>query len=133
MTISIPDTHKYLFEGPILANLATIMPDGRPQVHPVWCDYDGTHIRFSSVQGRQKDANLKERKLATLLLVDPQDPYAWIEVRGRVTEITPEGAEAHIDLMAKKYLGQDEYPWRKAGEVRALYKIEPERVVTFGQ
>lgn len=132
MTVSILDSHKNFFEKPIVANLATLMPDGRPQVNPVWCDYDGTYVRVNTGQGRQKDKNLRDRTFATLLLVDPQNPFSWIEVRGRVAEINTEEADAHIDRLAKKYLGQDKYPHRQEGEIRVMYKIEPERVVTSG-
>lgn len=132
MTVSIPDSHKNFFEKPIVANLATLMPDGRPQVNPVWCDYDGTYVRVNTGQGRQKDKNLRDRTFATLLLVDPQNPFSWIEVRGRVAEINTEEADAHIDRLAKKYLGQDKYPHSQEGEIRVMYKIEPERVVTSG-
>lgn len=132
MTVSIPDSHKNFFEKPIVANLATLMPDGRPQVNPVWCDYDGTYVRVNTGQGRQKDKNLRDRTFATLLLVDPQNPFSWIEVRGRVAEINTEEADAHIDRLTKKYLGQDKYPHRQEGEIRVMYKIEPERVVTSG-
>lgn len=133
MAVSIPDRHKRLLEQPVLANLATIMPDGRAQVHPVWCDYDGVHVRINSAQGRQKDKNLRQRKFATLLLVDPQNPYFWMEIRGRLVATTTDGADAHIDSLTKKYLGQDTYPLRREDEVRVIYKIDPERVVTFGE
>lgn len=133
MAVSIPDSHKKFFEQPIVANLATLLPDGRPQVNPVWCDYDGTHVRVNTSQGRQKAKNLRARKFATLLLVDPQNPFSWIEVRGRVAEVTTAGADEHIDRLAKKYLGLDKYPHRQPGEVRVIYKIEPERVMTSGQ
>lgn len=132
MAAPIPDSHQRLFVEPVVASLATVMADGRPQVHPVWCDYDGTYVQTNSAQERQKSRNLSKRRWATLLLVDPKDPYFWIEVRGRVTEITTDGADAHIDRLAKKYLGQDTYPFRRPGEVRVMYKIEPERIVTFG-
>jgi PPOX class probable F420-dependent enzyme len=127
----IPDSHRVLFEKPIPASLATVMADGLVQVNPVWVEYDGTFICFNSAQGRQKDKNLKQRRVATLLLVDPENPYFWIEIRGRVAEITTEGANQQIDRLAKKYLGQDKYPWRREGEVRISYKIKPERVNAF--
>lgn len=132
MTVSIPDTHKTLFERPIVASLATVMPDGRPQVNPVWCDFDGTHVRVNSAAGRQKDQNMKERGFATVLLVDPENVFFWVEVRGRVVEITTDGADAHIDALAKKYLNEDKYPFRTPTETRVIYKILPERVVTSG-
>ena len=125
---TIPDSHKALFEKPIIASLATVMANGLIQVNPVWCDYDGVYVRVNSAAGRQKDKNLTRREVATILLVDPENPYFWIEVRGRVAEITTEGADAHIDSLAKKYLGQDKYPFRREGEVRQTYKIEPVRV-----
>lgn len=128
---TIPESHLELFERPVVANLATLLPDGLIQVNPVWVDYDGTYVRFNSAQGRQKDKNLKKNGTATILLVDPQNPYFWVEIRGRVVEITTEGAEAQIDSLAKKYLGADSYPWRKPEEVRLTYKIQPERVNAF--
>ena len=129
MSNMIPDTHKVLFEKPILASLATIMPDGKLQVNPVWCDFDGTHVRVNAAQGRQKDKNLQERRFATVLLVDPENAYFWIEVRGRVEEATTEGADEHIAKLAKKYLGQDKYTPGNENEVRVMYKIKAERVV----
>lgn len=132
MSAAIPDTHKVLFEKPILASLATAMPDGKIQVNPVWCDFDGTYIRVNSAEGRQKDQNLKERGVATVLLVDPANGFFWIEVRGRVEKATTDGADAHIDALAKKYLGADSYPFRNEKEVRVMYKIKPERVMVLG-
>ena len=125
---AIPDSHKVLFEKPILANLATILPNGLIQVNPVWCDYDGTYVRFNSFEGAQKGKNVKKNGIATVLLVDPENHYFWIEVRGRVVEITHEGADDHIDSLAKKYLGVDKYPFHREGYVRLTYKIQPERV-----
>ncbi len=132
MSNTIPQSHLTLFEKPVIAMLATVMPDGRPQVNPVWCDFDGTHVRVNSAQGRQKDQNMKERKFATVLLVDPENVFFWVEVRGTVAEITTDGADAHIDALAKKYLNADSYPFRNPDEVRVMYKILPERVITSG-
>lgn len=125
---TIPDSHKVLFEKPIVANLATTMPSGLVQVNPVWVDYDGTYVRFNSAQGRQKDKNVKKNGVATLLLIDPENDYFWVEIRGRVVDITHEGADDHIDSLAKKYTGREKYPWRRPGEVRLTYKVQPERV-----
>lgn len=127
----IPDSHKALLEKPVVGNLATALPDGLIQVNPVWVDYDGTYVRFNSAEGRQKDKNVKKNSVATMLLVDPENAYYWVEVRGHVAEITHEGADAHIDSLAKKYLGVDKYPFRREGEVRLTYKILPERVNAF--
>jgi PPOX class probable F420-dependent enzyme len=122
------DLDKYLdlFEKPTFAHLATLMPDGRPQVTPVWCDFDGTHIRINTAKGRQKDRNMRRDPRVSLSLMDPDNPYRYIEIRGRVAEITEDGADAHIDSLAKKYLGVDTYPYRGPNEVRVMYKIEPE-------
>jgi PPOX class probable F420-dependent enzyme len=128
MSKQIPDSHKELFEKPVIANLATIMPNGQPQVNPVWCDYDGTYVRVNSSKGRVKDKNMQERPQVTLLLVNPESVWHWIEVRGIVEQITEEGAEAHIDALAHKYLGVDKFPYRRPDQVRVTYKIKPIRV-----
>ena len=125
--IDLLDENKKAF-----ANLATMMPDGTPQVTPVWVDYDGRHILVNSARGRQKDKNMARNSAVALSIQDPDNPYRYLEVRGRVAEITEEGAEEHIDKMAKKYMGKDKYPFRQPGEVRVLYKIEPQRTSQMG-
>jgi PPOX class probable F420-dependent enzyme len=134
MSNQIPESHVELFKKPVVANLATLMPDGQPQVNPVWCDYDGTYIRVNSAKGRMKDKNMRARPQVTVLLVDPESVWHWVEVRGTVEEIAEEGADDHIDSLAKKYLGADSYPFRSDKEVRVMYKIKPTRVnaVTMG-
>ena len=114
------------------AHVATLMPDGTPQVTPVWVDYDGTHVIINSARGRQKDRNLRRNPHVALSIQDPANPYRYLEVRGPVTEITEEGADEHIDKMAKKYMGVDRYPGRSPGEVRVIYKIEPQHFTTMG-
>lgn len=131
MSDSIPENFKDLFEKKTFASLATIMPDGTPQVSPIWIDLDGNDVIVNSAKGRQKDKNMRKRPMATISIQDPENPYRYIEVRGKVVEVTEDGAEAHIDKMAKRYLGQDTYPYRQEGEVRVLYRIKPERVVPF--
>ena len=121
-----------LFKKKAFANLATLMPDGRPQVTPVWCDFDGQYVLVNSARGRQKDRNMRRDPRVSLAISDPDNPYRYIEIRGRVAEITEQGAEAHIDRMAKKYLGQDKYPNRQPGEVRVLYRIRPESFSSMG-
>jgi PPOX class probable F420-dependent enzyme len=122
----IPDSHLDLFKKKAFANLATLMPKGSPQVTPVWVDYDGRHVLINTAEGRQKDKNLARDGRVALSIMDPENPYRYLEIRGRVAERTLDGADAHIDAMAKKYLGQDKYPFRRPGEVRVIYKIEPE-------
>lgn len=132
MAASIPENYKDLFKKKAFAHLGTIMPDGSSQVTPVWCDFDGTHIRINSAKGRVKDKNMRRDKRVTLAIMDPDNPYRYLGVRGVVDEITEQGADAHIDSLAKKYLGQDKYPYRRPAEVRVLYKIRPERVFSMG-
>jgi len=122
----IPNDFKDIFEKQAFAHLATLMPDGRPQVTPVWCDYDGTHVRINTAKGRQKDRNMRRERRVALSVQDPDNPYRYLEVRGEVAKITEEGADDHIDALAKKYLGKDKYPFRQEGEVRVIYKIRPE-------
>lgn len=132
MAASIPDNFKDLFNKRAFAHLATLMSDGSPQVTPVWCDFDGTHIRINSAKGRVKDKNMRQNRRVALSVMDPDNPYRHLEVRGVIDEITERGADAHIDSLAKKYLGQDKYPFRKPGEVRVSYRIRPEHISTTG-
>ena len=132
MAETIPDKYKDLFNKKAFAELATLMPDGSPQVTPVWCDYDGQHVLVNSARGRLKDRNVERDPRVALSIPDPDNPYRYLAVRGRVVEITEKGADEHIDKMAKKYLGKDKYPFRQPGEKRVLYKIEPQRVQSYG-
>jgi PPOX class probable F420-dependent enzyme len=115
-----------------LAHLGTLMPDGTPQVTPVWFDYEGGMIRVNSARGRVKDRNMRRNPAVAVAIVDPDNIYRYVGIRGRVVEITEQGADAHIDRLAQKYLGQDRYPNRRAGEVRVTYRIKPERVSGMG-
>ncbi len=127
----IPAQFLDLFQKPTFAHLATLMPDGRPQVTPVWCDFDGQYVMVNTAAGRQKDKNLQRDARVALSIQDPANPYRYLEVRGRVAERTLTGADEHIDRMAKKYLGKDSYPFRRPGEVRVLYKVAPEHVTSM--
>jgi PPOX class probable F420-dependent enzyme len=129
---TIPESHRDLFAKKAFAQLATVMPDGSPQVTPVWCDYDGSFIRINTAKGRVKDRNMRRKREVALVVIDPDNPYRYLGIRGRVAEITEEGADRHIDELSRKYLGKERYPYRQPGEVRVLYKIEPERVFTMG-
>ncbi|HVZ61382.1 MAG TPA: PPOX class F420-dependent oxidoreductase [Terriglobales bacterium] len=128
----IPEKYMDIFQKKAFANLATLMPDGRPQVTPVWIEYDGKHLVVNSALGRQKDKNLRREPRVSLAISDPDNPYRYVEVRGKVVEVTQEGAEEHIDRMAKKYLGQDRYPYRAADEKRVIYRIAPEHAHGMG-
>jgi PPOX class probable F420-dependent enzyme len=132
MAAAIPDQYRDLFAKPAFAHLATLMPDGTPQVTPVWCDLQDGLILVNTAKGRQKDRNLRRNPRVGPAISDPANPYRYLQVRGRVLEIDEQGADAHIDRMAKKYLNEDRYPGRQPGEVRVLYKIQPERVQASG-
>jgi PPOX class probable F420-dependent enzyme len=128
----IPSTHRDLFDKKAFAHIATVGADGAPQVTPVWIDYDGTHIRFNTARGRVKTRNLERNPRVALSVQDPDNPYRYLQVRGRVTEMTEKGADAHIDALAKKYTGQDRYAHRKPGEVRVTVKITPDAIQSMG-
>jgi PPOX class probable F420-dependent enzyme len=130
---TVPDEFKDLLTAKkAFANLATVNADGTPQVTPVWFDWDGRHLRINSAKGRVKDRNLRRTPSVALSIQDPDNPYRYVQIKGRVTSVTETGADAHIDALAKKYLGQDRYPYRKADEVRVTYVIAPDRVQTMG-
>lgn len=132
MPTKIPEAFHDLLTTPSFAALATINADGSPQVSPVWFDTEGERIVVNSARGRVKDKNLRRDPRVALSIQDPANPYRYLGLQGRVVEITEQGADAHIDRMAKKYLGKDKYPFRQPGEVRVLYKIEIERAHTMG-
>jgi hypothetical protein len=122
----IPEQYlDLLTQKKAFAHLATIMPDGSPQVTPVWFDYTGGMIRVNTAKGRVKARNLREGVPVALSILDPDNPYRYIQIRGRVKRVVEEGADQHIDSLAKKYLGKDKYPWAQPGEVRVMYEIEP--------
>ena len=128
----IPQAYRDLFDKKSFAHVATVGADGAPQVTPGWIDHDGQHIRFNTARGRVKTNNLERSPRIALSIQDPENPYRYIQVRGRVTEVTEKGADAHIDALAKKYLGQDRYPYRQPGEVRVTVKVTPEKIQSMG-
>lgn len=128
----IPASHADILDKPAFAHLSTLMPDGSPQVSPVWLDTDGGLLVVNSATGRVKDRNMRRDPRVALSITDPENPYRTLMIRGRVTKITTDKAEEHIDKMAKKYLGQDKYPYGQPGEERVLYYIEPASVGTVG-
>ena len=128
----ILNKYRDLFDKRIFASLVTLMPDGSPQVTPVWIDFDGEHVLFNTAVGRQKDKNLQRDGRVALALVDPDNPYRYLEVRGHVAERTQDGADDHINKLAKKYLNKDVYPFRQPGEQRVLYKVKPESFSSMG-
>jgi PPOX class probable F420-dependent enzyme len=132
MAAKIPEAYLDLFQKKAFGSLATLMPDGAPQVTPVWVDFDGEYVIFNSARGRQKDLNVRRDTRVAIAILDPDNPYRYLEVRGRVVDVTQEGADESIDKLAKKYLGVDKYPYAQPGEVRVLYKIRPEHAYGHG-
>ena len=132
MAEKIPDAFNDVLHKRGFAHLATLMKDGSPQVTPVWYDFDGNHIRINSAKGRLKDKNMRRDKQVAVSIQDPDNPYRYLAIRGSIEEITEDGADAHIDALAKKYLDKDRYPFRAPGEVRVIYKIRPDKVSTVG-
>lgn len=128
---TIPKDYRDLLDRPIVVSLATQMPDGSIQVQPVWCSYDGTHILVNTEKGRQKYRNLSRRRVATILAIDPDDDTRWLEVRGQVVGESEAGADQHIDALAQLYMGVDRYPFNRPGDVRVLFRIEPQHVMTM--
>jgi PPOX class probable F420-dependent enzyme len=129
---AIPERYRDLFTKKAFAHVATVGRDGAPQVTPVWVDYDGTHVRFNTARGRVKDRNLQRSPRVALSVQDPDNPYRYLQVRGRVVEMTERDADAHIDALAKKYTGRDRYGNRRPGEVRIIVKILPEAIQSMG-
>jgi PPOX class probable F420-dependent enzyme len=131
---SIPESHQDLLQDrkKAFVYLATLMADGRPQVTPVWFSTEGEHILINTAEGRVKDRNMRARGRVALCIVDPEDPYRYLQIQGRVDMFTPVGADAHIDALNFKYHGVRKYQNRKPGEKRILYKILPEKIDAHG-
>jgi PPOX class probable F420-dependent enzyme len=130
--MSIPPQYRDIVHKRVFASLATLMPDGQPQVTPVWIDADNGHLLVNTAKGRQKHRNVQRDPRVAVTLVDPDNPYRYVEIRGRVVEMTENGATEHIDKMARKYLGKDKYPFAQPGEQRILLKIQPEHTHGLG-
>lgn len=128
MSATLSEGVKKLFQEPNYGHMATLMPDGSPQVSPVWVDIDGDRILVNTAEGRAKPRNVRRDARVAISIHNQENPYSSAFIRGRVVEITHEGAEEHIDKLAKKYLGQDTYPYRQPGDQRVILVIEPEHV-----
>ena len=129
---TIPENYLDLTQKKAFAQLATIMPDGSPHVAPVWFEFDGKHILINSAKGRVKDRNIRRDPRVGIDIVDPDNPYRHLSIRGRVVDITETGADDQIDKLTKKYIGQDKYPYRSPAEVRVTYRIEPDHTHAMG-
>lgn len=130
--MTIPPSHKDLLDSKALAHVATIGPDGAPQNNPVWFDWDGTHVLFSQTTGRQKYRNVKADPHVALSIVDPENAYRYLEIRGTVVEIVDDENNAFIDSMAQKYIDQPQYPWHQPGDHRVVVKVLPATTSQMG-
>ena len=128
----VPSSHSDILTGKNFAHVATLMPDGTPQVTPVWVDFDGRHVIINTAEGRQKTRNMDRDQRVSLSVADSENPYRYIQVRGKVVERTNEGADQHIDALAKRYMGVDVYPGHDPKEPRVIYKISTDHVQTMG-
>lgn len=128
----IPDSHAGILDTKALLYLGTQNKDGSPQVSPVWFGTNGDIIEVNSAKGRLKDLNMRARPQVSIAIVDPENAYKWVGIQGTVVEITENGAEEHIDVLANKYLGVDSYPNRQEGQVRVIYRIRADKVFTMG-
>ena len=124
----LPEAAMKMIEAKNFAHIATLMPDGAPHVSPVWIDHENDEVIVNTAEGRVKLRNIRRDPRVAISIIEQENPYHAILIQGRVVNITNEGADTHIDKMAKKYLGVDRYPYRTAGEKRFVLRIDPLRV-----
>ncbi|MDA8368232.1 MAG: PPOX class F420-dependent oxidoreductase [Actinomycetota bacterium] len=127
MTATLTAKARTLLDRPVIANVATVDAEGRPQITPVWVDVEDGAVVFNTARGRVKDRNLSANPNIAVSVVDPDDAFNVVVVRGTARAVE-EGADAHIDRLAKKYMGLDEYPMRQPGEVRVKYVLDAEAI-----
>lgn len=128
----IPEAYADLLDKLTLANVATTGPKGEPQVNPVWFEWDGEYVQFSQTTGRQKYKNLNRDGRIALSIVDPENPYRYLEVRGTVAEIVDDEGNAFIDRQTQRYINQPAYPWHQPGDHRVVVRVRPERTSQMG-
>ena len=130
----IPDTYADLLEWETrsFAHVATVGPGGEPHSSPVWFDWDGESIKFSLTTGRQKYRNLEKDKRISLSIIDPENDYRYVEVRGELVEVEPDPNIDFISRMAKKYIDEDRYPWHREGDERVVMLFRPVKVSGMG-
>jgi PPOX class probable F420-dependent enzyme len=126
----LTDAQRKLLEKPNYGVLAAVRPDGTPQLTTVWIDAEDGYVLVNTAEGRFKERYIRRDPRVSLYVRDEEDPYKWLAVTGRA-ELVEEGADDHIDKLAKKYTGRDSYPWRKEGERRVIIRITPERVIAY--
>jgi PPOX class probable F420-dependent enzyme len=122
------DRDRRILEAPNFASVATLMPDGSSHVSTIWIDVDGDDVVFNTSEGRVKTVNIRRDPRVSISVFDANDPYEQVVIRGTVVDLTHDGAEEHIDRLAKKYLGLEQYPWLEPGERRVIVRVHPDRV-----
>lgn len=138
MSVSIPESHRDLLERPIYAVVTTVMPDGQPQSTVVWVDAEGDRVRFSVGQSRQKIKNLQANPRVTFMLIDPDNAFRWLEIRGQVVEMNFERGHELIEALSRKYMGQPYYggynTWLTAEQDPRLFiAVQPTKITAFGR
>ena len=131
MKTKLNEPQVALIKAKNFAFVGTLMPDGSPQVSPMWVEYDGEHVILNSEVTRAKVKNMQRDPRVTVCVSNHENPYEYLEIRGRVVAMTTEGAFDGIDMLSKKYLGQDKYPGNQPGDQRIILKVEPTRVVGY--
>jgi PPOX class probable F420-dependent enzyme len=132
MADTLSDKARALIARPVVASLTTLGKDGSPQVTPLWIDEDGDDLLFNTAKGRVKARHMENDPRVAVSVVDPDDPYNVVALRGTVVDITTDGADEHIDALAKKYLGVDSYPMRTEGEVRVKVRVRTDHIAMQG-
>ena len=131
--VALPEKYLDLVtQKKAFAHLATILSDGSPQVTPVWFDYTNGVVRVNTAKGRVKARTLRDGAKVAMSILDPDNAYRYIQIRGHVSRVSEDGADAHIDSLAMKYLGKDKYPYSQPGDVRVMYEITPDATQVMG-
>ena len=130
--VEIPEGYRDLLESTALVHVATVGPDGEPQNNPVWFDWDGEHVLFSQTRTRQKYRNLGKDPRIAFSLVDPDNPYRYLEIRGEVARVEDDPDNDFINAMAKKYMDVDEYPFHQPGDERVVVHVRPRHTTQMG-
>jgi PPOX class probable F420-dependent enzyme len=128
---SLSEKQREFLDQPFVGVATTLRQDGSPHATVVWVDTEGDEVVFNTAVGRAKERHIRKDPRVSMTVVDPENTYRWISISGPA-ELTTEGADPHIDKLAKKYLGQDEYPWRNPEEQRIKVTIRPEKVDAYG-
>lgn len=130
--VQIPEKFRDILDSTAVAHVATIGPHGEPQSNPVWFGWDGTHLLFSQIKTRQKYRNVRHDPRIAISITDLNNASRYLEIRGKVVRIDEDTDRRFVNSMAKKYLGQDTYPWDQPGDERVIIVVEPEHTTHMG-